>query len=151
MADISIDKVFIGQVPARDSMLALGYSLALRGNLVDGRAVIVAWLMSVYMERVGEMSTHRYVQEICREHGIAVPADRKDVPVGIVQKAAGRRFDRLHYPLIASIWQNGYQSDMGGPITMTLIKGDHRVCDGHNRTAILAAMGAGTVPNVRLI
>lgn len=151
MADVAIKDVFIGNVPAKDSVLALGYSLALHGDLQAGRSVIVAWLMSVYVERVGEISTHRYVKEICRELGIAVPADRRDVPVGILKEASGRRFDRLHYPLLMSIRESGYQADMGGPITMTMIKGSRRVYDGHNRTAILAAMGEKTVPNVRFI
>lgn len=34
---------------------------------------------------------------------------------------------------------------------MTMIKGSRRVYDGHNRTAILAAMGEKTVPNVRFV
>jgi hypothetical protein len=151
VAEISIDQVHIGQVPAKDSMLVLGYFLALHGDLQAGRSVIVAWLMSVYVERVGEMSTHRYVQEICRELGIAVPADRRDVPVGILQEASGRRFDRLHYPLLVSIQENGYRADMGGEITMVPNGGQYRVSDGHNRTSILAAMGKKMVPNVRFI
>jgi len=152
MPDVPIEMAYIVDVPAKESMLCLGYRMALRGDLLIGRAVIVAWLMSVYTERNEEMSTHRFVREIYREFGSKYEPDpREAVPVGIVQAAAGRRFDQLHYPLLASIEQNGYQEDMGGPITMKPFCDHFIAVDGHNRTAILAAMGAKTVPNVRIL
>jgi len=133
------------------SPLARGYSLFIAGKEKEGRAVIEDFLVRVFPSRRGEMSTRQFVNQICAEKGLPRPIANERVAPEILREAAGRRFDRLHLPLLRSILARGYRPELSHPVTMRQSGNRFLVVDGKNRCSILAALGEEVVSNVRLL
>jgi len=138
-------------VPVVGGPFHRGYARCLAGDLKGGREIILDFLASVYCSRETETSTLRYVREIYRENGMPLPTDRAGADPAIVRAAAARRFDRLHWPLLESIRRHGYLENQNFPITLIRQTDRLLVCDGKNRSSILAALGAEIIPEVRFL
>lgn len=138
--------------PVLDGPLCLGYREHIAGRPGLCRAVVSSFLASVYARpsRCREISTERYVREICRERGLAMPKEKSAADPAIVLEAAGRRYDELHLPVLKSILDRGYDPSLGPPITVIARAGRYLVRDGKNRASILAALGRETIPNAEV-
>jgi len=112
------------------------YGALLQGDETQARGLLHGFHYKQYWTGIRNITTGEYVAKVYRERGTAKPSSYADSDPEIVAEAVNRRVDD-HIANALDIIENGCRE-----LPLGVREGDRvRLWDGHNRAALLAAMG----------